>query len=171
MQPAASAIDRAESDVRSALAALVPAASEVALRYEAGLSRLVAQHRLLEHAAKPELGNAAPAAPAAPDAAPDAAPAAAPDAAPAAAAAAPAAPAAPAAAITVEDRAIILRLRDVWFRAVGVQLSRARLAAFAAYLQRLKARRTGAPPPGRAERAALVAAAASGHRPLGGIVI
>ena len=196
MQVVGSALDRIEAAARAALAALVPAAAEVALRYEADLTRIVSQRRKFEHDLHPELaGTGASSAPAATRlesgaAASDAAAsdAAASDAAASdAAASADAAPAvspagspagppagspAVAAAVSVADKAILLRLRSAWFRAVGVQLSRARHSALGAHLQQLKAKRTGVTvAPGRAERAALVAAAAAAHRPLGDIAM
>ena len=172
MQAVGSALDRIEAATRAALAALVPAAGEVALRYEADLTRIVSQRRKLEHESHPELAgtpvlnSAASSDAASSDAASS-------DAASGVAARrkAQTAPAI-AAAVTVADKAILLRLRSVWYRAVGVQLSRARHVALGAHLQQLKAKRAGVTvTPGRAERAALVAAAAAAHRPLGDIAM
>jgi hypothetical protein len=142
----ASALDRLEAGVRDALAAITPAAAEIAARYEMDLDRLVQQQRLKEHSAHPEIGAAADPAD-------------------------PAALALEAPAVGVADREHLLRLRSLWLQAVGVQLVRARAAEFTAHLGRLKARRTGGAAPPRSARATAVAEAAAAFVPRGDIVI
>ena len=157
---ASSALDRIEAVTRAELGALAPAAEALALRHEAELTRRVQERRASEHVSHPEIGNAPAGGGAAASAAPPAPPA------------APPADAAPAAAAADADRALLLRVRSLWCRAVAVQIARSRAAAFAAHLTRLRERRTGgvAAPP-KAIRAAAVAAAAAAYVPLGGIAI
>jgi len=142
----ASALDRIEAGVRDALAAIAPAAAEIAARYEMDLDRLVQQQRLKEHDAHPEIGAASDPG--------------------AIMLGAPGAP-----AVSVADRANLLQLRALWLRAVGVQLVRARAAEFTAHLGRLKVRRTGGAAPPRTARANAVAEAAAAFVPRGDIVI
>jgi hypothetical protein len=120
------------------MVAALPAVSEIALRYEADLSRLVHRLRLDEHAACDDIG----AAPASADAA---------------------APAEFELSVTDADRGTLLAFRALWFRAVGVVLARERTSRFAAYTTALKNRRLGvaAPPP---QRAGIIAAAAAKMR-------
>jgi len=139
-----------EAAARAEMAALVPAVSDVATRYEADLSRLVHHLRLEEHAAHPEIG--------------------APEARPAEDAAAPDAGAF-LLGVTDADAQTLLELRRAWFNAVGIQATRRRNAQFAAHLARLRDRRLGAAaPPPRAGRDRLIADAAAKLRTSGEVV-
>jgi DNA polymerase elongation subunit (family B) len=136
---------RREAETRAALALLAPGVADVAVRYEAGLSRLVFRRRQDEHATHPEIGAGDPA-PEPGDAADILL------------------------GVAEEDRECLLEFRRVWYSAVGLLLVRRRAAAYADYLRRLKDRRLGvAAAPTRAERERSIAAAAAKLRPSGDI--
>lgn len=150
-----SLVDRMEATVRAELAALAPAAEDVAARYEADLARLVHLRRLDEHGAHPEIGL------------PEAG-----EAALAAGASAPAESGDVLVGVTAADAQALLALRRKWFEAVGLQLTRRRNAQYAAHLHRLRDRRLGAPaPPSKADRARLVTEAAAKMRVSGEIEV
>ena len=138
---AASALDRYEASVRQALAALAPAVSDIAIRYETNLEQIVQTHRLKEHEIHPELGEIAAGAPPVPI------------------------------ILGESDREQLLKLRTLWFRAVGIQVMRARTTAFTEYLSRLRMRRTGGAAPSRLARATAIEEASQAFQPRGNIVI
>ena len=138
---AASALDRYEASVRQALAALAPAVSDIAIRYETNLEQIVQTHRLKEHEIHPELGEIAAGAPPVPI------------------------------ILGESDREQLLKLRTLWFRAVGIQVMRARTTAFTEYLSRLRMRRTGGVAPSRLARATAIEEASQAFQPRGNIVI
>jgi len=144
----ASHLDRMEAAVRAELAALVPAAGDVAARYEADLTRLVHHHRLGEHGAHPEIGQ------------------------PEAGTAAEAGGADALVGVTAADAQVLLDLRRVWFEAAGVLLTRRRNLQFAAHLRRLRDLRLGAPSsPAKADHGRTIAEAAAKIRTSGEIVV
>jgi DNA polymerase elongation subunit (family B) len=144
----ASSLDRAEAAARAALAEALPAAGEIAARYEADLARLVSRARLDEHRGRDDLGAPEPELQRAADTEDVLL-----------------------ASISTDDRATLLNFRRLWFDAVGVQLARRRNADFVRHVEQLKARRLKiAPAPTGNERARLVAEAAAKFRPSGGVV-
>jgi len=147
--PAASckrSFDRIESDIRKSIVEVLPAISDVAARYEADLTRLVNNFRLNEHKERPEIGS------------PEANIEAETDSSDALL------------GVTSDDAEILIKFRNIWFEAVGVQLARLRDQLFTEHLKQLKNRRLGvAPVPSRTERAKLVATSASKANIVGSI--
>jgi DNA polymerase elongation subunit (family B) len=145
----ASCLDRQEAAIRTEIAAHIPTVADVAVRYEADLSRLVHHLRLDEHSANeaigaPESGAEAHAAGADFDRA--------------------------LVGVTAADTEALLAFRRTWFAAVGVQLTRRRNLGFAAHLARLRNKRLGTvTAPSRADREKTIAAAAAKLRPLVGV--
>lgn len=136
-----SAMARIEAEIREGMVVALPAVSEVALRYEADLSRLVHRLRLDEHAAHPDIGAVANAADAE------------------------LVSSGFTLSVTEADRATLLAFRELWFRAVGVSLCRTRGTKFAAHLASLKAKRLGAAvAPPAAQRSQIIASAAAKMR-------
>ena len=150
VRSAASALDRLEAGVRESLAAFAPAAANIATRYEMDLEKLVKLQRRQEHSAHPEIGVADE---------------------PASLQACKLVSADAQTNVSTADLEVIMQLRSLWLRAVGVQLVRARTAEFTAHLARLKLRRTGGAVPARTARAEAVAAAAAAYVPHGNITI
>jgi DNA polymerase elongation subunit (family B) len=116
----ASSLDRQEAALRTQLAELIPTVSEIAARYEADMSRLVHHLRLREHGDHPEIGTpetnlAIEAAGGDPENA--------------------------LLGVAETDRAQLLELRQTWYAAVGLQLTRKMKAGFATHLARLKDKR------------------------------
>jgi DNA polymerase elongation subunit (family B) len=143
---AANALTRIETAARDKLAALLPAITRIAGRYEIGLSQLVHHSRAAEHRLHPELGEGQNGA---------------------------AAETLPA-AVTLNDadRVALLDFRDAWFECIGVQLTRRWDTLYADHLRRLKDKRTGAVvAPPKADRARAIAAAAQKLAPIGGVVV
>jgi DNA polymerase elongation subunit (family B) len=144
----ASVLDRCEAEARSALAAIAPIVSDVAARYEAGLSHLVLCQRLAEHSTHPEIGD--------PEAGSNAV--------------AISGPPDIVLGVSEDDSAGLLEFRRIWFSAVGIQLTRRRAISYAEYLRRLKDRRLGvAAAPTRLEREKTITAAAAKLRTSGDI--
>lgn len=142
----ASSLDRQEAAVRAEMTSFVPALYDVATRYEADLSLLVDHLRRAEHGAHPEIG-----APESPGAEAGAEPV--------------------LAGVGEADKQMLLDFRRVWFAAAGIQMTRRRNASFAAYVNRIKGRRIGAPAaPSRAAQGPIIAAAAAKLRTSGDIV-
>lgn len=146
----ASTLDRMEAEARAELAALVPAVTDVATRYEADLARLVHHLRIGEHSAHPEIGT--------PESGLEA-------------------QAAGAdfervlLGVTEADQQTLLDLRRVWFTAVGIQLTRRRAVAFTKYVTRLKDKRLGVSAvPTKVERGKMIAEAAAKLRTSGEVV-
>lgn len=143
---AANALTRIETAARDKLAALLPAITRIAGRYEIGLSQLVHHSRAAEHRLHPELGEGQDSG---------------------------AAETLPAAVtLTDSDRVVLLDFRDAWFECIGVQLTRRWDTLYADHLRRLKDKRTGAVvAPPKADRARAIAAAAQKLAPIGGVVV
>ena len=144
-----SSIDRLEASTRARMAEAMPVVGEIAMRYEADLSRLVHETRVLEHRSHPEIGTG------------DGAPYLKKD------------ENTPPTqyglvGITEADEKALSDFRRIWFDAVGIQMSRQRNVQFTQHLARLKDKRLGAtaaPPKGGRDK--IIAAAAAKMRTSG----